>query len=77
MLATLAVVVFVAITIVLPVAMVRGVIQMYRDKDRSGSISSGVAGMMSEIDRVVRPSVQHVVEVKEAAPHKEEDIGGD
>jgi hypothetical protein len=63
--------------IVLPVFMVRGLIQMYRDKDRSGTFSSGVAGMMTEIDRVVRPSVQHIIEVKESDESHRDDIGAD
>jgi hypothetical protein len=77
MLPTLAVVAFVAIAIALPVFMVRGVISMYRDKNRTGTFSSGIAAVMTELDRVVQPSVQHVVEVMEAVEPREDDIGGE
>jgi hypothetical protein len=66
-----------AIAVVLPVVMVRGLIQMYHDRDRTGTISSGIAGMMTEFDRVVRPSVQHIVEAKESVTFHEDDIGGE
>jgi hypothetical protein len=72
----LAVVVLIAAAIILPVFMVRGVIGMYRDKDRTGTISSGLAAMMTELDRLVQPSVQHVEEVKDEKSH-EDDIGGE
>jgi hypothetical protein len=49
---------------------------MRRAPGGSGSISSGVAGMMTEVDRLVRPSVAHVLEVKESAELEEDDIGG-
>ena len=63
--------------VILPVVMVRGLIRMYRDKDRTGTFSSGVAGMMTEFDRVIRPSVQHIVEVKESEESHEGAIGGE
>ena len=72
----LTIVAFVAAAVALPVVMVRGVIQMYRDKGRSGTFSSAVAGSMTEIDRVVRPSVQHVIETKESIELHEDDISG-
>ena len=77
MLEMLLIVAVLAATVVVPIIMVRGLIQMYRDKDRTGTISSGIAGMMTELDRVVRPSVQHVVEVKESVASHEDDIGGE
>ena len=72
----LAIVVVLAAFIILPIAMVRGLIQMRRERGGSGSISSGVAGMMTEVDRLVRPSVEHVFEVKESAKLHEDDVGG-
>jgi hypothetical protein len=66
-----------AIMVVLPVAMIRGLVQMYRDKERSGTFSSAIAGSMTELDRVVRPSVQYVIETKEAGELHQDDIGGD
>jgi inner membrane protein involved in colicin E2 resistance len=77
MLQILAVTAFLSILVILPVVMVRGLIQMYRDKNRSGTFSSTIAGSMSEIDRVVRPSVQHVVEAKQSVEIHEDDIGGE
>jgi hypothetical protein len=63
--------------VILPVVMVRDLIRMYRDKDRTGTFSSGVAGMMTEFDRVIRPSVQHVVEVQESDQSHKDAIGGE
>ncbi len=77
MLPILIVVAVLATTVVVAIFMVRGLIQMYRDKDRTGTMSSGIAGMMTELDRLVRPSVQHVVEVKESVASHEDDIGGE
>jgi hypothetical protein len=73
----LAIVVVLATFVILPIVMVRGLIQMRRAPGGSGSISSGVAGMMTEVDRLVRPSVEHVFEVKESAVLHEDDIGGE
>ncbi len=77
MLEMLLIVAVLATAVVVPIIMVRGLIQMYHGKDRTGAISSGIAGMMTELDRVVRPSVQHVVEVKESVASHEDDIGGE
>ncbi|MCI0630893.1 MAG: hypothetical protein L0Y44_09610 [Phycisphaerales bacterium] len=63
--------------VVLPVVMVQGLIHMYRDKDRTGTFSSGVAGMMTGFDRVIRPSVQYVVEAKKSDESHEDAIGGE
>jgi hypothetical protein len=63
--------------IVLPVVMVRDLIRMYRTKDRTGTFSSGLAGVMMEFDRVVRPSVQHVIEVRDVDESHEDAIGGE
>ena len=51
-------------------------IQLVRGGGRTG-VSSGVAGVLSELDRAVRPSVQHVVEAKHSVKKQEEGIGGD
>jgi hypothetical protein len=77
MLPILAVVALLAIAVVLPVVMVRGLIQMYRDRDRTGTISSGIAGMMTELNSLVRPSAQHIVEAKESVAFHKDDIGGE
>lgn len=60
-----------------PLFMIRGLIQMWRDKDRTGTLSSGIAGALTEVDRVVRPSVEHVLETKNAVKKQQDDIGGD
>jgi hypothetical protein len=78
MLQILGVAALLAILVTLPVAMVRGLVQFYRDKNRSGTFfSSAIAGSMSEIDRVTRPSVQHVVEVQQSVAIHKDDIGGE
>jgi hypothetical protein len=76
MLQILSAVVFLALIVVLPVVMVRGLIQMYRDKERSGTFSSAIAGCMGELDRVIRPSAEYVIETKESGELHEDDIGG-
>ena len=77
MLELLVVIGVLVVVIGFPVLMIRGVIQMWRDKDRTGSFSSGVAGALAEVDRVVRPSVEHVLEAKSAVKKQQDDIGGD
>lgn len=71
--------IFLAVVLLaLPIMMVRGVMQMWRDKDRSGSFTKGVAGALAEVDRTVRPSAQHVLEAKDSASIRQQDgIGGD
>ena len=78
MLELLVVLGLIVVAIGFPVLMIRGVIQMWRDKHRTGTFSSGVAGALSELDRVVRPSIKHVLEAKNAV-HKrlEGDTSGD
>jgi hypothetical protein len=66
-----------AIMVVLPVFMVRGLVQMYRDKNRSSTLSSAIAGSLMGIDLVVRPSVEHVMEAKQSVESHEDDIGGE
>jgi hypothetical protein len=60
-----------------PLLLIRGLIQMWREKDRTGTFSSGVAGALAELDRVVRPSVEHVLEAKESVKKQQDDSGGD
>jgi hypothetical protein len=74
---TLAIVAVIAVAVFMPAFMVRGVITMYRDKDRTSTISSGIAAAMTEVDRLVRPSTQHVIEVKDSVESHEDDIGGE
>lgn len=65
------------VAVAFPVLMIRGVMQMWRDRDRTGTFTSGVAGALSELDRVVRPSVEHTLKAKEAPKKQENDIDGD
>ena len=65
-----------AVALVLPVVVVRGLIKMHGDRNRSGTFSSGIAGAMSEMDRVVRPSVQHVIEVQ-SVKRREDRVSGE
>jgi hypothetical protein len=76
MLQILAAVASLAVIVVLPVVMLRGLIAIYRDKERSGTFSSAIGGSMAELDRVVRPSAQYVIETKESGKLHEDDIGG-
>jgi hypothetical protein len=80
----LALSIFFAVVVVLPIVAVRVLIQLiqfYRERDQnrpSGGISGAVGGMMCELDRVIRPTARHVVEVQETAKAKKNDsIGGD
>jgi len=73
---TLVVVGLIVVAIGFPWLMIHGLIQMWRDKSRTGIVSSGVAGTLSELDRVVRPSIEHVLETKNSVKMPEDDIGG-
>ena len=48
----------------------------YRKKSGGGSISSGVAGAMSELDRIVRPSAEHRIQAEDPIV-EEDEKGGD
>ena len=48
----------------------------YRKKSGGGSISSGVAGAMSELDRIVRPSAEYRIQA-EGPVVEEDEKGGD
>jgi hypothetical protein len=73
----LAVMALLAAAVALSVVAVRGVVQMYRDRDRGGAVSGGIAGMLTEIDRAARPSVQYIVEARDAVQIDEDDVGGE
>ena len=60
-----------------PLLMIRGLMQMWCDKDRTGTFSGGVGGALSELDRVVRPSIEHTLEARNFVTKQEDDIGGD
>lgn len=48
----------------------------YRKKSGGGSISSGVAGAMSELDRIVRPSAEYRIQAEDPIV-EEDEKGGD
>jgi len=48
----------------------------YRKKSGGGSISSGVAGAMSELDRIVRPSAEYRIQAEDPVV-EEDEKGGD
>jgi hypothetical protein len=56
---------------------VRGIVGMHGDQGYGSKWTSGIAGAMGEIDRIVRPSVENVVEAKEAADKQTDDVGGE
>jgi hypothetical protein len=46
----------------------------YRTRPRGGG--GGMSGVLSELDRLTRPSVQHVVEVRDESRRKQNDAEG-
>ena len=46
----------------------------YREQPKGGS---GARGVLSEIDRVVRPTIEHSVEQQDAVKIERDDVGGD
>jgi hypothetical protein len=63
----------IAFGIGLSLLMIRAMTQMWRYQGRSGTFSSGVAGAISELDRVVRPSVEHTLETKKSIEKNQDD----
>jgi hypothetical protein len=61
----------------LTLLMVRGVKGMWRDKRGSGTFTSGLSGAFSELDRVVRPSIEHVVEAQKSVQKPSDEIDGE
>lgn len=69
---------FVGLMVIIISVVIRATVNMYGDKDYTGTWTSGIAGAaMGEIDRLVRPSAENVVEAKEAAEKEEDDMGGE
>ena len=58
------------------VAMVRGG-KKDRDKRGGGDGGGAIAGMAMDIDRLIRPSIEHVEETKDEIQKKEDDMGGE
>lgn len=68
--------VFVAFFFGLPILAVWGWVCCFRSPGRSRPVSSGLAGILTEVDRVIRPSVVHQVEAKEKIEVTRNDPGG-
>ncbi|MEM9352560.1 MAG: hypothetical protein AAGA92_06070 [Planctomycetota bacterium] len=66
----LALVVFVGLVIGGLVLAVWSIMTMGGDGNRSGTATSALAGAMIEVDKIVRPSHEHVVEAQEEALRK-------
>jgi hypothetical protein len=72
----------VVVLIVLPIAMIRGMVQHFhtRPSERrgSGGISAGIGAALHELDRMIaRPSVEHQVDTEQRVLKRENDQGGD
>ena len=70
----------VAMLIVVPAAMVWTLVDHLRgkgsDRQGSGSFTSGIAGAMQELDRLMtRPSIEHQVETENRVLKREDDAG--
>jgi hypothetical protein len=72
----------VAVLVILPIALVKAMIDYFRgrgsQREGSGGISGGIAGAMQELDRIVsRPSVEHKIEVEQTILKRDDDSGND
>lgn len=74
-------VVAIAITLALPIALVWSMVDHVRNSHkrerRGGGGGAGLGGAMQELDRLTRPSVEHVVEAQNQTLRREDDQGGD
>jgi hypothetical protein len=68
--------VFISLVAIVMYFMIRVAVGMQRG-DYKGTGASGIIGAMAEIDRIVRPSVENVVDAKESADKKRDDVGGE
>ena len=68
-------VLLIVIAVGFPILMIRGLIQMWRNKDHAGSFSSAIGGALLEVDRVVRPSVEHTLEAKNEVKKQRDEAG--
>ena len=71
-----------AVLVVLPIVLVKAMIDYFRGRGSqrkgSGGISAGIAGAMQELDRILtRPSVEHKLETEQPALKREDDSGND
>jgi hypothetical protein len=66
----------------LPIMLVKTMVDYFRGRGSqrkgSGGISSGIAGAMQELDRLVsRPSAEHQIEIEQPTFKREDDSGSD
>lgn len=50
---------------------------MYYRKPREGGVAKGLTGTFNEMDRLIRPSVQHTREAEQIVRVERDDVGGD
>jgi hypothetical protein len=72
----------IGVLVVLPITLMWTLVAHLRGKGSerpgSGSITSGIAGAMQELDRIMaRPSIEHTVETEHPVLKREDDAGGD
>jgi hypothetical protein len=72
----------IAMLVILPIVFVKAMIDYFRgrgsQRKASGGISSGIAGAMQELDRILaRPSVEHKIETEQPVLKREDDSGSD
>ena len=48
---------------------------LYYRKNKGGG--GGVTGALSELDKLTRPSIQHVIEVEDTEKIEKDDVGGE
>lgn len=70
-----------AMFIVLPIVMIRSMVQHLRTpaskRPGSGGVSAGVGAALRELDRMIaRPSVEHQVDTEQRVLKREDDQGG-
>ena len=67
--------------VILPIVFVKTTIDYFRgrgsQREGSGGISSGIAGAMQELDRLVRPSAENKIETEQPILKREDDSGND
>ena len=67
--------------VLVPITLVKTTIDYFRGRGSqragSGSVSSGMAGALQELDRLVRPSAEHKIENEQPILKREDDSGSD
>jgi hypothetical protein len=71
-----------AVFIIVPIALIMAAIEHFRHKaskrkSGGGGISGFIAGSMVEMDKYLRPSVEHRIETEHPILKREDDVDGD